>query len=174
MLPKTQVIIGFTENVKTTSTSRLHIEFRTLMFFTGLARMSTDVGHRSPDVLEGSASPKIAEGTDGILKPPVKKRVISGVQPTGNLHLGNYLGAVKQWVDDQARAVSNDTNHAHVVSHDPYQALFGVSSVADRVAERLTFGGVKKTNEKVDRWGFDGAFTETRETFVDDQISPEG
>ncbi len=25
-------------------------------------------------------------------------RVFSGVQPTGNLHLGNYLGAIKQWV----------------------------------------------------------------------------
>ena len=26
------------------------------------------------------------------------KRVFSGVQPTGNLHLGNYLGAIKNWV----------------------------------------------------------------------------
>lgn len=25
-------------------------------------------------------------------------RILSGVQPTGNLHLGNYLGAIKQWV----------------------------------------------------------------------------
>ena len=25
-------------------------------------------------------------------------RVLSGIKPTGNLHLGNYLGAVKQWV----------------------------------------------------------------------------
>ena len=29
------------------------------------------------------------------------KRVFSGVQPTGNLHLGNYLGAVKQFADLQ-------------------------------------------------------------------------
>ena len=28
-------------------------------------------------------------------------RVFSGVQPTGNLHLGNYLGAIKQWVSLQ-------------------------------------------------------------------------
>ena len=27
--------------------------------------------------------------------------VFSGVQPTGNLHLGNYLGAIKNWVDFQ-------------------------------------------------------------------------
>ena len=30
-----------------------------------------------------------------------KKRVLSGIQPSGNLHLGNYLGAIKQWVDGQ-------------------------------------------------------------------------
>jgi tryptophanyl-tRNA synthetase len=28
-----------------------------------------------------------------------KKRIFSGVQPSGNLHLGNYLGAIKQWAD---------------------------------------------------------------------------
>ena len=32
---------------------------------------------------------------------PHKRRVFSGVQPTGNLHLGNYLGAVKQFVNLQ-------------------------------------------------------------------------
>src|SRR5579859_234976 len=32
----------------------------------------------------------------------VKKRVFSGVQPTGNLHLGNYLGAIRNWVTAQA------------------------------------------------------------------------
>lgn len=30
-------------------------------------------------------------------------RVLSGVQPTGNLHLGNYLGAIKNWVDIQSQ-----------------------------------------------------------------------
>lgn len=33
---------------------------------------------------------------------PVKKRVFSGVQPTGNIHLGNYLGAIRNWVAAQA------------------------------------------------------------------------
>lgn len=28
----------------------------------------------------------------------VKKRVVSGVQPTGSIHLGNYLGAIKNWI----------------------------------------------------------------------------
>jgi tryptophanyl-tRNA synthetase len=30
-----------------------------------------------------------------------KKRVLSGIQPSGGLHLGNYLGAIKQWVDGE-------------------------------------------------------------------------
>ena len=33
---------------------------------------------------------------------PTKKRVFSGVQPTGNIHLGNYLGAIRNWVGSQA------------------------------------------------------------------------
>jgi tryptophanyl-tRNA synthetase len=30
-----------------------------------------------------------------------KKRVFSGVQPSGNFHLGNYIGATKNWVANQ-------------------------------------------------------------------------
>ena len=30
-----------------------------------------------------------------------KKIIVSGIQPTGNLHVGNYLGAVKNWVELQ-------------------------------------------------------------------------
>ncbi len=30
-----------------------------------------------------------------------KKRVFSGIQPSGNLHIGNYLGAIKNWVAEQ-------------------------------------------------------------------------
>jgi tryptophanyl-tRNA synthetase len=30
-----------------------------------------------------------------------KRRVFSGIQPSGNLHLGNYLGALKNWVEIQ-------------------------------------------------------------------------
>ncbi len=33
--------------------------------------------------------------------PLEKKRVFSGIQPTGNIHLGNYLGAIKNWVQSQ-------------------------------------------------------------------------
>ena len=30
-----------------------------------------------------------------------KRRILSGMQPTNNLHLGNYLGALKNWVNLQ-------------------------------------------------------------------------
>jgi len=35
-------------------------------------------------------------------KPKIRtSRILSGVQPTGSLHLGNYLGAIRQWVEFQ-------------------------------------------------------------------------
>jgi tryptophanyl-tRNA synthetase len=35
--------------------------------------------------------------------PAGKPRVFSGIQPSGGLHLGNYLGAIRNWVRDQDR-----------------------------------------------------------------------
>ncbi|XP_022981001.1 tryptophan--tRNA ligase, chloroplastic/mitochondrial isoform X1 [Cucurbita maxima] len=36
-------------------------------------------------------------------RPPssIKQRIVSGVQPTGSIHLGNYLGAIKNWISLQ-------------------------------------------------------------------------
>eukprot|EP00546_Thalassionema_frauenfeldii_P010033 CAMPEP_0178923640 /NCGR_PEP_ID=MMETSP0786-20121207/16856_1 /TAXON_ID=186022 /ORGANISM="Thalassionema frauenfeldii, Strain CCMP 1798" /LENGTH=416 /DNA_ID=CAMNT_0020598207 /DNA_START=212 /DNA_END=1462 /DNA_ORIENTATION=+ len=36
------------------------------------------------------------------------ERILSGVQPTGSLHLGNYLGAIRQWVDFQNKEPEKD------------------------------------------------------------------
>jgi tryptophanyl-tRNA synthetase len=51
-----------------------------------------------------------------------KQRILSGIQPTGNLHLGNYLGAIRNWVDLQeeydAFLFMADL-HAITVPHDP-------------------------------------------------------
>ena len=50
------------------------------------------------------------------------ERVLSGIQPTGVLHLGNYLGAVRFWVEDQHRADAFFCVvdlHALTVDHDP-------------------------------------------------------
>ncbi|KKQ20485.1 MAG: tryptophan--tRNA ligase [Candidatus Staskawiczbacteria bacterium RIFCSPLOWO2_12_FULL_37_15] len=30
-------------------------------------------------------------------------RIVSGIQPTGNIHIGNYLGAIKQWISLQEK-----------------------------------------------------------------------
>ncbi|HET8625839.1 MAG TPA: hypothetical protein VFL91_00365, partial [Thermomicrobiales bacterium] len=35
--------------------------------------------------------------------PGAKPRVFSGIKPTGALQLGNYLGAIRRWVEDQDR-----------------------------------------------------------------------
>ena len=40
----------------------------------------------------------------------MRARVFSGIQPTGNLHIGNYLGALKNWVEIQ----------------DDYDSIFGI------------------------------------------------
>lgn len=32
---------------------------------------------------------------------PRRQRVFSGIQPSGNVHIGNYLGAIRNWVDQQ-------------------------------------------------------------------------
>ena len=40
-------------------------------------------------------------GTEAKPKTERRKRVLSGVQPTGSIHLGNYFGAIKNWVKMQ-------------------------------------------------------------------------
>jgi len=52
------------------------------------------------------------------------KKIFSGVQPTGNLHLGNYLGAIKNFVklnnDDQNNCVFCVVDlHAITINQDP-------------------------------------------------------
>ena len=54
-------------------------------------------------------------------------RVVSGIQPTGNLHLGNYLGAIRNWVRMQDDMVAKGGEclffladlHAISMPHDP-------------------------------------------------------
>ena len=62
-----------------------------------------------------------------------RARVLSGVQPTGALHLGNWLGAIRNWVDLQD---SHDTFfcvvdlHAITVPHDPQRLAADTRSTA--------------------------------------------
>lgn len=49
-------------------------------------------------------------------------RTVSGIQPTGNLHLGNYLGAIKNWVkmqDEMECLFFLADLHAITVHNDP-------------------------------------------------------
>lgn len=51
-----------------------------------------------------------------------KPRIFSGVQPTGNIHLGNYLGAFRNWVklqDDFDAVYCIVDLHAMTVDYDP-------------------------------------------------------
>ena len=55
-----------------------------------------------------------------------KKVVFSGIQPTGNVHLGNYLGAVKNWVDmqdmyDNIFCIVN--SHAITIKQNPKELI---------------------------------------------------
>lgn len=53
---------------------------------------------------------------------PMDKRIFSGVQPSGNLHIGNYLGAIKNWVklQDQYDSIFCVVDlHAITVPQDP-------------------------------------------------------
>ena len=70
------------------------------------------------------------------------KKIFSGVQPTGNLHLGNYLGAIKNFVD-----LNNDKNnecifcvvdlHAITLKQDPKELK---NNIRETVATFLASG----------------------------------
>ncbi|MBB3034778.1 tryptophan--tRNA ligase [Alteriqipengyuania lutimaris] len=64
-------------------------------------------------------------------------RVVSGIQPTGNLHLGNYLGAIRNWVrmqdelDDESEALFFLADmHAISMPHDPAELHKGTLEMA--------------------------------------------
>ena len=61
-----------------------------------------------------------------------EKRIFSGIQPTGNLHLGNYLGAIKNWVKLQAdfsSIFSIVDLHAITVPQEPLQLRASIHEV---------------------------------------------
>ncbi len=61
------------------------------------------------------------------------KRVFSGVQPTGNIHLGNYLGALRQFVelqDDHECLYCIVDMHAITVPQDPKELREHILDVA--------------------------------------------
>ena len=66
-------------------------------------------------------------------------RVVSGIQPTGNLHLGNYLGAITKWVALQEEVGGQDGGecfffladlHAITVHNDPRELAANIRAMA--------------------------------------------
>lgn len=100
------------------------------------AFVSGPAAHRSfVRTLSATTTVEASEATLLPDKPKTRtSRVLSGVQPTGSLHLGNYLGAIRQWVDFQNAEPILDENgtititenffcvvdlHAITMPHDP-------------------------------------------------------
>jgi tryptophanyl-tRNA synthetase len=88
----------------------------------------------APRALSAAASPA-SDPTAPVAPAPTdrRKRVLSGVQPTGSLHLGNYLGAIRNWV---ALQEEYDTYfmvvdlHAITLPHDPAELRAATRSSA--------------------------------------------
>ena len=71
-------------------------------------------------------------------------RVFSGIQPTGNLHLGNYLGAIRNWVGMQAdfECIYCIVDlHAITLPHDPK----GLAQATRDMAAAILAAGVDPT-----------------------------
>ena len=73
------------------------------------------------------------------------KRIFSGIQPTGNLHLGNYLGAIKNWVNLQKDIFSIFSIvdlHAITVPQEPSQ----LKSSTHEVTAAIIASGIDPKN----------------------------
>ncbi len=67
-------------------------------------------------------------------------RILSGIQPTGQIHIGNYLGAVKQWVELQK---DNDCIFIIVDLHAitiPYEAHSLKERILNTAADLIAVG----------------------------------
>ena len=60
-------------------------------------------------------------GVQRAISSSTKARVLSCLQPTGEIHLGNYLGAIRHWVDDQGPESFHGVVdlHALTIPQDP-------------------------------------------------------
>lgn len=63
----------------------------------------------------------------------VKKIVVSGIQPTGNLHLGHYLGVIKQWKELQ--------------ENPKYECRFGIMNLHAMTTKKLLVDDEMFTDE---------------------------
>jgi tryptophanyl-tRNA synthetase len=67
------------------------------------------------------------------MMPTQRMRIVSGIQPTGNLHLGNYLGAIRNWVtmQDEGEALYFLADlHAISMPYDPAELTANTREMA--------------------------------------------
>ncbi len=71
-----------------------------------------------------------------------KPRIFSGIQPTGNLHLGNYLGALTQWIENQYRydSIFSIVDLHALASQDSHLAVPIVEKVRQTAALLIASG----------------------------------
>ena len=120
---RTQAVLSTGLTTATNKRAPLNFQWTTRLL---MSTAATDETAKS--TTEGEEEPQKKK------KKPVRaERVLSGVQPTGSLHLGNYLGAIRQWVDFQNEEQYNDEGevvpvenffcvvdlHAITMPHDP-------------------------------------------------------
>ena len=83
---------------------------------------------------------------DNSFAPAPTNRIFSGVQPTGNLHLGNYLGAIRNWVrlqHDYESIYCLVDMHAITVFQDPLELR---ANIREATAGLLAAGIDPKTS----------------------------
>ena len=78
----------------------------------------------------------------------MSKKIFSGVQPTGNLHLGNYLGAIKNFVtlnnDNENKCIFCVVDlHAITVKQNPKELR---NNIRETVATFIASGIDPKNN----------------------------
>ena len=71
----------------------------------------------------------------------MKKRILSGMRPTGKLHLGNYVGALENWIKLQSEY---DSYHMvadwHMLTTDPANTKMVAENSLEIVIDWLSAG----------------------------------
>ena len=105
-----------------------------------------------PDALSSAPNPHLAPYTVRGLK----GRILSGVQPTGNLHLGNYLGAIRNFArlqNDYDCIYCVVDQHAITLWQDPKE----LSAQTREIASAFLAAGVdgKREGDNLTEQGYD-------------------
>ena len=83
-----------------------------------------------------------------------KDIIFSGVQPTGEIHLGNYLGAIKQFLNFQKECDSIFCivdQHAITIFQDPNELKEILETLSPEKYESM-LDGVKENFERVKKY----------------------